>query len=199
MSDLEKYIHSDDTLDILIQAALLHYQFETIHPFLDGNGRVGRLLITLFLIEKKALKTPALYISYFLKKNRIEYYDRMSEVRNKDNYEQWVRFFLQAVKESAEDATEAIHKLSALHDRNYAAIKQMGRPAQTAEKLFSYLEQNPIIDIRKTADELGLSFSTVSAAVGRFVKEGILMQTNNASRNRVFAYQEYLDILRKDT
>ncbi|CAK7064068.1 MAG: putative protein [Enterocloster aldenensis] len=199
MSDLEKYIHSDDTLDILIQAALLHYQFETIHPFLDGNGRVGRLLITLFLIEKKALKTPALYISYFLKKNRIEYYDRMSEVRNKDNYEQWVRFFLQAVKESAEDATEAIHKLSALHDRNYAAIKQMGRAAQTAEKLFSYLEQNPIIDIRKTADELGLSFSTVSAAVGRFVKEGILMQTNNASRNRVFAYQEYLDILRKDT
>ena len=103
--DREKYIHSDDTLDILIQAALLHYQFETIHPFLDGNGRVGRLLITLFLIEKKALKTPALYISYFLKKNRIEYYDRMSEVRNKDNYEQWVRFFLQAVKESAEDAT----------------------------------------------------------------------------------------------
>lgn len=93
MSDLEKYINSEDSLNVLIQAALLHYQFETIHPFLDGNGRIGRLLITLFLIEKKVLKTPALYISYYLKQNRIEYYDRMSEVRNKDNYEQWVKFF----------------------------------------------------------------------------------------------------------
>lgn len=199
MSDLEKYMHSDDTQDVLIQAGLIHYQFETIHPFLDGNGRVGRLLITLFLIEKKALKTPALYISYFLKKNRIEYYDRMSEVRGKDNYEQWVRFFLQAVKESAEDATDTIHKLRTLHERNDGIVKNMGRATRTAVRLFSYLEQNPIIDIRKTADELGLSFSTVSAAVSRLVKEGILIQTNNASRNRVFAYQEYLDILRKDT
>ena len=88
MSDLEKYINSDDKLDILIRAALIHYQFETIHPFLDGNGRIGRLLVTLFLIEKKLLTTPILYISYFLKRNRVEYYDRMTEVRNKGNYEQ---------------------------------------------------------------------------------------------------------------
>ena len=93
MSDLEKYINSDDSLDVLIQAALLHYQFETIHPFLDGNGRVGRLLITLFLMEQGALNSPALYISYYLKKNRIEYYDRMSEVRNKDNYENIIEDF----------------------------------------------------------------------------------------------------------
>lgn len=199
MSDLEKYIHAEDSLDVLVQAALIHYQFETIHPFLDGNGRVGRLLITLFLIEKKALKTPALYISYYLKKNRIEYYDRMSEVRNKDHYEQWIRFFLQAVQDSAEDATETIHMLSSLHEQTMKKVKGMGRAEKTAEKLFAYLEQNPIIDIRKTADELCLSFSTVSAAVKRFVQEGILTQTNNASRNRVFAYQPYLEILRKDT
>lgn len=105
MSDLEKYINADDDdLDILIRSALIHYQFETIHPFLDGNGRIGRLLITLFLMEKGLLATPVLYISYFLKKNRIEYYDRLTEVRNKGNYEQWVKFFLQAVLESAEDA-----------------------------------------------------------------------------------------------
>ena len=122
MSDLEKYINSDDSLDVLIQAALLHYQFETIHPFLDGNGRVGRLLITLFLMEQGALNSPALYISYYLKKNRIEYYDRMSEVRNKDNYEQWIKFFLNAVKDSADESVDTIKKLSDLHDANIDKI-----------------------------------------------------------------------------
>lgn len=115
MSDLEKYIHSEDQLDPLIRAALIHYQFETIHPFLDGNGRVGRLIITLFLMEQKILSTPALYISYFLKKNRIEYYDRMTEVRTKGDYEQWIKFFLQALIESAEDAIRTIEELTALH------------------------------------------------------------------------------------
>ena len=199
MSDLEKYINSDDVLDVLIQAALLHYQFETIHPFLDGNGRIGRLLITLFLMEKKALSTPALYISYYLKKNRIEYYDRMSEVRNKDNYEQWIKFFLLAIKESAEDAARTIHALNHLHEKNVQIIQKMGRAATTAQMLFAYLEQNPIIDIKKTAADLELSFSTVSGAVKRLVDAGILVQTNNASRNRVFAYEGYLEILRKDT
>lgn len=199
MSDLEKYIHAEDPLDVLIQAALIHYQFETIHPFLDGNGRVGRLLITLFLMERGVLQAPALYISFYLKKNRIEYYDRMSEVRSKDNYEQWVKFFLRAVQSSAEDASETIRKLASLHDQNMAVIDGMGRAAKTAKALFTYLEQNPIIDIRKTAEALRLSFSTVSGAVKRLEEKGILIQTNNASRNRVFAYQEYLDILRKDT
>lgn len=199
MSDLEKYINAEDTLDVLIQSALIHYQFETIHPFLDGNGRIGRLLITLFLMEKKLLTTPALYISYYLKRNRIEYYDRMSEVRNKDNYEQWIKFFLRAVKESAEDASDTIHKLSRLHAQNMDIINGMGRAAKTGAKLFEYLERNPIIDIKKTAEELGLAYSTVSATVNRFVESAILAQTNNASRNRVFAYAEYLDILRKDT
>ncbi len=199
MSDLEKYIHAEDPLDVLIQAALIHYQFETIHPFLDGNGRVGRLLITLFLMERGALHFPVLYISFYLKKNRIEYYDRMSEVRSKDNYEQWVKFFLRAVQSSAEDASETIQELALLHDRSMAVINGMGRAAKTVKALFAYLEQNPIIDIRKTAGALGLSFSTVSGAVKRLEEKGILIQTNNVSRNRVFAYQEYLGILRKDT
>lgn len=199
MSDLEKYINSDDSLDILIQAALLHYQFETIHPFLDGNGRVGRLLITLFLMEKKVLNSPALYISYYLKKNRIEYYDRMSEVRNKDNYEQWIKFFLNAIKESADESVETIKKLSELHNVNINKIDAMGRASKNARAVFDYLEQNPIIDIGKTAEELNLAFSTVSLAVNRLVDAGILIQTNNANRNRVFAYEDYLSILRKDT
>lgn len=199
MSDLEKYINSDDSLDVLIQAALLHYQFETIHPFLDGNGRVGRLLITLFLMEKKVLNSPALYISYYLKKNRIEYYDRMSEVRNKDNYEQWIKFFLNAIKESAIESVDTIKKLSELHNANIEKINAMGRAAKNARAVFDYLEQNPIIDIGKTAEELKLAFSTVSLAVNRLVDVGILIKTNNANRNRVFSYEDYLAILRKDT
>ena len=198
ISDLEKYINSDDSLDVLIQAALIHYQFETIHPFLDGNGRVGRLLITLFLMEKKALNSPALYISYYLKKNRIEYYDRMSEVRNKDNYEQWIKFFLRAIAESSDEAVDTIKKLSELHNKNVELISNM-KASKSAHIIFSYLENNPIIDIRKTAEELGMSFNTVSGTVKRFEEKGILKQANNASRNRVFAYEDYLEILRKDT
>lgn len=199
MSDLEKYINADDELDALIRAALIHYQFETIHPFLDGNGRVGRLLITLFLMEKKVLSTPALYISYFLKKNRVEYYDRMTEVRAKGNYEQWVTFFLRALLESAEDATATIDELIALHDKNAAVISGMGRAAKNAMLVFEYLEANPIIEIRKTAEALSITFNTASSAVKRLVDAGILVQTTNASRNRTFAYEDYLSILRKGT
>ena len=199
MSDLEKYIHSNDSLDLLIQAALLHYQFETIHPFLDGNGRIGRLLITLFLLDKKLLNSPTLYISYYLKKNRIEYYDRMSEVRNKDNYEQWIKFFLNAVKESAEDSVEAIKKLYALHEQNLKKIDELGRAAKNAKALFYYLEQHPIIDIGKTAKDLNLAFSTVSLAIKRLVDAKILINCNNANRNMIFQYEDYLAILRKDT
>lgn len=199
MSDLEKYINADDDLDALICAALIHYQFETIHPFLDGNGRVGRLLITLFLMEKKVLTTPALYISYFLKKNRVEYYDRMTEVRTKGNYEQWVKFFLQAIMESAEDATATIDELIALHDANVAVISKFGRATKNAMLVFNYLESNPIIDIRKTAEALGITFNTASGAVNRLVDTGILVQTSDNSRNRTFAYEAYLNILRKGT
>ncbi len=199
MSDLEKYINSDDELDLLIQAALIHYQFETIHPFLDGNGRIGRLLITLFLMDKKRLGTPALYISCYLKNNRIEYYDRMSEVRKGGDFEQWVKFFLRAIEESSEDACDTINKLTELHNQNIEKINKMGKASKTAKTIFDYLEQNPIIDIKKTSEELSLAFSTVSAGVKRLEECGILSKTGNVNRNRVFSYKDYLDILRKDT
>ena len=199
MSDLEKYINAEDDLDVLIRAGLIHYQFETIHPFLDGNGRIGRLLITLFLMEKKVLTTPDLYISYFLKKNRIEYYDRMSEVRMKGNYEQWIKFFLEAVYESAKDATETIDKLVALHDKNCAKIEGLGRRAKNAMRVFEYLEANPIIEIQKTAKELDIVFNTMSSIVKDLSSIGVLEQTSTQSRNRTFAYKEYLEILKEGT
>ena len=199
ISDLEVYINDDDGLDILIRAALIHYQFETIHPFLDGNGRVGRLLITLYLIEKGVLTKPVLYISYFLKKNRIEYYDRLSEVRRNGNYEQWVKFFLRAVCESAEDAIITIDSLIALRNRNIIAIEGLGRATGTAMRLFSYLEENPIIDIRKTSAALGITFKTINDSVRRLYELGILKQHSGDQRNRTFSYHEYLDILREGT
>lgn len=199
MSDLEKYINSDDNTDVLIRAALIHYQFETIHPFLDGNGRIGRLLITLFLMETKVLTTPALYISYFLKKNRVEYYDRMTEVRSKGNYEQWITFFLHALTDSAEDAISAIEELTALHNANISQISQMGRASKNALLVFQYLEANPIIEIGKTAEALGITFNTVSNAVRHLVDANILVQTSNTSRNRTFSYEAYLNILRDGT
>lgn len=199
MSDLEKYMNAPDTLDVLIRAALIHYQFETIHPFLDGNGRIGRLLITLFLLQQKVLTTPALYISYFLKKNRMEYYDRLTLVRNKGDYEQWIKFFLRAVSESAQDAYENIIRLAKLHDEHVARINTLGRARLTALQLFSYLERNPIIEIKGTAQAMQLSFNTVASAVKRLLDIGILAQSGGNQRNRTFKYKEYLDILREGT
>lgn len=199
ISDLEKYINDDKTYDVLIRAALIHYQFETIHPFLDGNGRIGRLLITLYLMEKGTLSTPALYISYFLKKNRVEYYDRMTEVRTKGNYEQWVRFFLQAIKECAEDAILTIDELDALHKKNIAVINGLGRTTKNTLLLFNYLEANPIIDIKKTSQTLKVSYNTIATQVNRFIDMEILVKTDSANRNRTFSYKEYLDILRDGT
>lgn len=199
MSDLEKYIHSNDHLDLLIRSGLIHYQFETIHPFLDGNGRVGRLLIILFLIEKGLLKQPVLYISYFLKRNRIEYYDRLSEVRRQGNYEQWIKFYLEAVRESAEDAIVTIERLVALRDKNTALVNNMGRATKNTLRLLDYIEAYPIIDIPQTAKALGLSFNTTSDAIRRLEALGILRQSAGKQRFKLYSYKEYLALLKKGT
>ena len=200
MSDLEKYMNGEDSLDPLIQAALIHYQFETTHPFLDGNGRVGRLLITLFLMEKKILSTPSVYISYFLKMNRIEYYDRMTQVRKTGDYEQWILFFLQALSDSAEDAIQTIDELTKIHNRNAQKFENMTKRQQAnAMNFLIYLEKNPIIDIQKTAAALNLSYNTVAKSVALFVDNGILQQTEKSGRSKIYSYADYLAVLRKDT
>lgn len=200
MSDLEKYINSEDNLDPLIQVALIHYQFETIHPFLDGNGRIGRLLITLFLIEKKLLSSPCLYISYFLKLNRIEYYDRMMQVRSSGNYEQWVGFFLEALSQSAQDAILNINKLTQLHDKNSKVLDSLkAKNKENIFQLFTYIEKNPIIDIQKTARELKLSYNTVAKIITLFLDNRILSESKKRGKTHIYSYEEYLNILRKDT
>ncbi|MBE6740994.1 MAG: Fic family protein [Ruminococcaceae bacterium] len=200
MSDLEKYINSEDELDALIRAALIHYQFETIHPFLDGNGRVGRLLIILYLIQEKLLSTPVLYISCLLKINQIEYYDRMTEIRNKGNYEQWIKFFLTVVAQTADDAVETIDKLTALHISSVAKLDGIpSRSKNKVDQLFAYIEKNPIIDTQKTADALGFAYNTTAKYIDVLCEKGILKQTAKAGKAKVYSYEEYLSILRNNT
>ena len=200
MSNLEKFINNDDSMDPLIASALIHYQFETTHPFLDGNGRVGRLLITLFLMERKVLTTPALYISYYLKLNRVEYYDRMTQVRRTGDYEQWIRFFLDAISESAKEAVADIDRLTTLHDSSMSKLNDLStRQKKSVSAVFTYLESNPIIDIGKTASALGMSYNTTAKAVSILEEKRILQQTSKEGKARIYSYTDYLDILRKST
>lgn len=200
MSELEKYINSEDELDPLIRAALIHYQFETIHPFLDGNGRVGRLLIILYLIQENLLSSPVLYISCLLKINQLEYYDRMSEIRNKGNFEQWIKFFLTVVAQTADDAIETIDKLTALHNASFAKLDDIPlRSINKVKQLFSYIEKNPIIDTQKTADSMGMSYNTTAKYIALLTQKGILKQTAKSGKAKVYSYEDYLTILRKDT
>ena len=200
MSAFELFMNDDDGMDPLIRAALLHYQFETIHPFLDGNGRVGRLLITLFLMREKVISSPVLYLSCYLKLNRIEYYDRMSEVRRSGSYEQWIKFFLRGIAETAEDATTTIDRLNALHRKNEAKLSDIPtRSRQNIMKLFAYIERNPIIETVKTAAALGLSRNGTAKYIAMLCSRDILRFSKKSGKALVFAYEEYLDILRKDT
>lgn len=199
MSNLEKFINDEDDIDPLIKNALVHYQFETIHPFLDGNGRIGRLLIMLMLLDSKLLSSPVLYVSYFLKKNQIEYYDRMNEVRNSGNYEQWIAFFLEAICDASKDAITTIEEINKLHEININKLPETNRKKNNVKALFEYIERYPIIDIQKTAKALNMSYNTVSSSINKLIELKILKKDNNAARNRVYIYEKYLEILRKDT
>lgn len=202
LSDLEKYMNAEAELDDLIRIALIHYQFESIHPFLDGNGRIGRLLIVLYLLEKKVIKTPSLYLSFYLKEHRIEYYDRMSAIRETGDYEQWIKFFLEGIYASGKSAIETANELIALRDKNIRKLrneKYTKRTLETMMKVFHYLEAHPIIDIGKTAEDLSIAYNTVSSAVNRFEKLGILHLVKKQGRNKVYSYKEYIDILKDGT
>lgn len=195
MSALEKYINDDDG-DALIKTALAHYQFETIHPFSDGNGRIGRMLICLMLLNEKILSRPVLYMSLFLKTNRIEYYDRLSAVRTKGDYEQWVKFFLTGIISTCDDAVDTISRLDKLVKTDFEKLTSAPNSAKT---LFEYLKEHPIIDIGTAAKSLGLSYNTVGAAVKALIELDILRATSAKSRNRVFEYKRYIAILKTGT
>lgn len=195
MSDLEKFINDYD-MDILLKTALIHYQFETIHPFLDGNGRIGRMLITLILLANGILHRPVLYLSLYLKTNRIEYYDRLSEVRIKGNYEQWIKFFLHGIIETCDDGIKTIKSINSLIKTDE---KKLVKKTEAISKVFDYIKEHPIITIGGAATALNLSFNGVSNAVKKMVEVNILKETTTKARDRVFEYTSYIDILKSGT
>lgn len=202
LSELEKYMNLDESYDVLVNAALIHYQFETIHPFLDGNGRIGRLLIVLFLLEKEVLHTPALYLSYYLKENRTEYYDRMTRVRETGDYEQWVRFFLEGIIISAKSALITAEILIEIKENDMLKVLKASftkRTQETVLSIFEYTLSHPLIDISTTADKLKLSYNTVKKGIDNLEKLGILKQINKHKRNKIYYYENYLNILKEGT
>lgn len=190
MNDLERYINEYSEIDDLIKIALIHYQFETIHPFLDGNGRIGRILIVLYLIATKKLKYPCLYISYYLKRNQYEYYSRMSDVRNRDDYLQWIEFFLNGIIEMCNESIDCINNLLFIRKRNKSIIKE------SDYWLLEYLERNPIIDSKKTSEKLNVDYFKVNRTIKRFVDLGILEVVNSSKKKRSYSYAEYIKILK---
>lgn len=194
LNKFEKFLH-DDSLPVLIHTALAHAQFETIHPFLDGNGRVGRLLITFLLCERKVLHRPLLYLSHYLKMHRAEYYDRLMAIRNDGNWEAWLKFFLRGVGEVSHEAIETARRIFALRDEHRQAInRELGSNASGAFSLLDYLYEQPIISVRLVEQHLKSSFVTANKLVEQFIKLGILNETTGRQRNRRYAYGPYLDL-----
>lgn len=199
MDALEEFINSENVSFTLIKTALIHYQFETIHPFLDGNGRIGRLLIILYLMQEGLLHSPILYPSWYLKLNRVEYYDRMMEVRKTGDYLQWVKFFLRAMLASAEDASDTIDALCELHNATLALFEDFSpRTRNGLADFLAYLEKNPIIDTVRASNDMGISYNTVAKYIDIFLEKSLLEETSKVGKTVVYSYAPYLSILRKD-
>jgi Fic family protein len=190
LSDFEKYLHSERQNALLIRAGLAHAQFETIHPFLDGNGRVGRLLITFLLVHEGALRAPLLYLSYYFKLHRAEYYDRLMAVRLRGDWEGWLRFFLRGVAETAEQATDTAERIFELREQNRSLV--MGDTGPNGLKLLSMLFKRPLINVNAVGSDLDVSFPTANRLVARFEELGLLRELTGQRRSRLFRYEPYL-------
>ena len=189
---------TEDGIDSLIKLALIHYQLETIHPFLYGNGRLGRLLVNLFLYDKKLLLRPLLCSSRLLLLNKTEYFDRIEALQRYGEYELWTKFFIKAVIIGAEESINIITKVDSLQERNLTKIMMLGKSSKTAMLLYNYIQKNPIIEIKTVSEALNLSFNAVASAVKCLRSLDILKQSNTLTRNRTFAYQDYLDVFYDD-
>jgi len=200
MAALERYLHDDSPgLPTLIKAAAAHVQFETIHPFLDGNGRVGRLMVSLILHEEQVLRQPLLYLSLFLKQHRAEYYRLLDEVRRAGDWEAWVEFFLEGVAETAGAAVETAHRLLALFREDEARLAGQGRRASSLLRLYAALRARPLTTITELARRSGLSFPTASSGAEALTALGIVRERTGRDRNRVFSYDRYVAILSEGT
>jgi len=200
MSQLERFIHDSDTpYPTLIKAALVHVQFETIHPFLDGNGRIGRLLIAFILHHDKLLSQPLLYLSLYFKQYRSEYYRILNQVRTDGNWEAWVDFFLEGVEQIASNAVDTAKRLLLLFQQDEQKIQATGRSASTTLKVFRVLCERPLATLNQICESIGISFPAASKAIKQLEHLNIVKEVTGQQRNRVFAYQSYLNILNEGT
>ncbi|TBU96131.1 Fic family protein [Phytopseudomonas dryadis] len=198
MGDLEKFWHNEQVLvPDLIRIALSHYQFETIHPFLDGNGRIGRLLITLYLVDKGLLHKPALYLSDFFERNRGAYYDALTVVRSSNDLLHWLRFFLTAVVETATSSKETFMAIMALRQEVEHQILALGGRAENAKKLLLYLYQRPMLSVNEAAEYLGVTHQSANTLIKHMEQMEVLVETTGYGRNRLYLFKRYFDLFMK--
>lgn len=194
MGDLEDYMHSPVSTPILIKIGLIHAQFETIHPFLDGNGRIGRLLITFYLCQQKALHKPLLYLSDYFKKHRQIYYDRLNNVRTKDDIEGWLAFFLQGIVDTSEQAVETARRVIHLRELGIKKISTFGRSAEKAMTVYHHLFRSPMIRVKDVEQIVSLTNPAALTLVDKFLHAGILKELTGFKRNRVFSFADYVTL-----
>jgi Fic family protein len=200
MGALEKFLHDDPVpTPTLIKAALAHVQFETIHPFLDGNGRLGRLLITLLLCSENALREPLLYLSLYFKAHRAEYYDLLQKVRTEGDWESWIRFFLTGVKETGDQAAATARRVLQLFEADRQRIQAIGKPAGSALRVHHHLKSKPMATVQAAARALNLTEPTVRSSFMHLAKLGVAQEISGRQRGQVFAYQAYVRILNEGT
>lgn len=195
LGDLEKFMHSGVFLPALVKIGLIHAQFETIHPFLDGNGRVGRLLITFLLCENEVLSRPVLYISHFFKQHRTEYYEHLQKIRDFGDWEGWIKFFLTGIATVSLEATETARSIVGLRERLRKNIqKSFGRAAGNGLTILESLFESPIVTVGQVQQRLGITYPPANALVQRLVAEGVLQETTGQERYRVFQFRPYIDL-----
>jgi Fic family protein len=197
MGELESFLYDQKT-PVLLKVALAHVQFETIHPFLDGNGRLGRLLITLLLYDRKVLSEPLLYLSLYFKTYRTVYYDLLNEVRIKGNWERWLDFFADAVIITSKQAFKTAQKLIAMKEKNRTVINRQGRSSHTADIIHDILMKNPVTTSSKLVNASGLNPTTVNNALNLLINIGIVNELTGQKRNRVYCYTEYIRIMNEN-
>ncbi|MBP9682832.1 MAG: Fic family protein [Bacteriovorax sp.] len=199
MGDLELFLHNFDVnVPHIIRVALAHYQFETIHPFLDGNGRIGRLLITFYLISNDLLRSPCLYLSAFFEKNKSSYYEALSRVREQNDLGHWLKFFLNAVIETTENGIETFQKILGLSQKMDTKILKMGRRAELGRNFIQYLYKKPVVTASDVTQYLEISPKSANTLIEEFLKIGILKEVTGGQRNRVYEFGDYLSLFDKE-
>ena len=196
LDDFERFLHQENQLPVLIHVGLAHAQFETIHPFVDGNGRVGRLLITFLLVHRGVLHRPLLYLSHYLKQNRAEYYDRLTAIRRRGDWEGWIRFFLQGAADTATEATQTAKAILELREQHRELVQD--QTGLNGVSLLDLLFDRPLVNVNLVRDRLEVSFATANNLVGQLEQSGVLREITGGRRRRVFRYDSYLALLSED-